>query len=128
MTNKQINIVAWSCLVVFVLWGTNCTIVGYLLKRNYSYSNYNGTFRYNEMKLKGFTYESRDRGYRHFLAQNPDIKDQQLYRTFTLDPWRFWEWNEWFKHFDRFTLPYISERKIQKNRELEGLNSDKAPE
>ncbi|MFC3199494.1 hypothetical protein ACFOET_17865, partial [Parapedobacter deserti] len=73
---------------------------------------------FDEMRLKGISYDTRDNAYHNFLNTNPTIKDKQLYRTFTLDPWRFWEWKEWLDHFDRFTLPYISEEELRKNMRL----------
>lgn len=122
MKQKHINIILVSLTFVFAVWLTNFTAVGYFLKRNYTYSNYNGTFRHSEYRLKGIGYNNRDEGYRIFLGKHPGIKNKQLYRTFTLDPWRFWEWHEWYYHDDRFKLPYISEKEIKKNREKEGLD------
>lgn len=106
-----------------ILWVSNYTILSYFLKRNYTYSNYNATFLYEELRLQGRPYEGRDRRYQSFLEQHPNVKDKQLYRTFSLDPWRFWEWHEWVNHFERFKLPYISEKEIQQNREKESLDS-----
>ncbi|SEK69500.1 hypothetical protein [Parapedobacter koreensis] len=124
MKKKHVRLIIWSSLFIALVLGTNLTIVGYFLKRNYTYSNYNGSFRHYEDRLKGKSYEGRDNRYGTFLERNPNIKDKQLYRTFTLDPWRFWEWREWYYHFDRFTLPYISEKEIQRNRALEGLDNE----
>ena len=125
MKNKHMNKIIWLIIFGSLVWVTNCTPLGYFLKRDYTYSNYNGTFRHNEMKLKGIGYDNRDIGYAIFLKNNLSIKDKQLYRTFRLDPWRFWEWHEWYYHFDRFKLPYISEKKIQQNQAKEGLDKEK---
>ena len=124
MKKKHIRLIIWSSVFISLVLVTNLTFIGHFLKRNYTYSNYNGTFRHNELKLKGRGYTNRDKGYQYFLHHNPLVKDKQLYRTFTLDPWRFWEWHEWYYHFDRFTLPYISEKTIQRNRALEGLGNN----
>ena len=118
---RIITLTVWLISFAAIVWVSNYTMLGYFLKRHYTYSNYNGTFSYDEMRLKGFTYETRDEGYQYFLEKNPNIKNKQLYRTFTLDPWRFWEWREWIEHFDRFALPYISKKEIQRNRQTEGL-------
>src|SRR5690554_4747638 len=123
MKKKHIRLIVWSSVFVTMVLLTNLTFIGHFLKRNYTYSNYNGTFRYGEARLKGKGYTNRDEGYQYFLNNNTQVKDKQLYRTFTLDPWRFWEWHEWYYHYDRFTLPYISERTIQKNRKLEELDN-----
>jgi len=118
-----IRLIAWGVFFSFMVWMNNFTIVGYFMKRNYMYSNYNGTFRYAEDRLKGKPYAGRVNSYNSFLKKYPEVQDKQLYRTFWLNPWFFWEWREWVEHFDRFTLPYISEREIQRNREKEGLNN-----
>ncbi|SEK69544.1 hypothetical protein [Parapedobacter koreensis] len=115
MKKKHVRLIVWSSVFIAVVLVTNLTIIGYFLKRHYTYSNYNGTFRFDEMRLKGISYHTRNEAYHNFLKRNPDIKDKQLYRTFTLDPWRFWEWHEWYYHFDRFTLPYLSEKELQQN-------------
>ena len=119
MKKKHIRLLVWSSVFITLVLVTNLTIIGYFLKRNYTYSNYNGTFRHYEDGLKGKSYEGRDKRFQTFLRDNPQVGDTQLYRTFTLDPWRFWEWHEWYYHFDRFTLPYISERTIQQNLDSE---------
>jgi hypothetical protein len=93
----------------------------FLLKENYTYSNYNGTFRYREVVWKGDKLEICLRRYDHFLRDNKNVEDKTLYRTFTLKPWRFWEWHELYLTPDRFSLPYISKEEIQKNRIREGL-------
>lgn len=123
MRAKHAYIILAMLVFASLVWVTNFTVVGYFLKRNYSYSNYNGTYRHNEHRLKGISYSGRDDGFKSFLKENPRSNDRQLYRTFWLDPWRFWEWHEWYYHFDRFTLPYISEKNIKKNRTAEGLTT-----
>jgi len=120
---RIITLTVWLLSFAAIVWVSNYTILGYFLKRNYTYSNYNGSFRHYEDRLKGKSYGGRDKRYSTFLAKNPNIKNKQLYRTFTLDPWRFWEWREWIEHFDRFTLPYLSEKEIQKNRIAEELHA-----
>ncbi|MBD1433245.1 hypothetical protein H8B06_10435 [Sphingobacterium sp. DN00404] len=123
MKKKYVRLIVWTFVFILLVWITNFTIVGYFLKRNYTYSNYNGSFRHTEDRLKGKSYEGRDNRYKTFLKNHPEVKDKQLYRTFWLNPWYFWEWREWVEHFDRFTLPYISENGIQQNRETEGLDT-----
>ncbi|MBD1433247.1 hypothetical protein H8B06_10445 [Sphingobacterium sp. DN00404] len=124
MKKKTVTrVIVWGVFFSLMVWVTNFTIVGYFLKRNYTYSNYNGTFRFDEVRLKAFGYDTRDSSYAYFLRNNAGMRDEELYRTFRLDPWRFWEWRDWVEHFDRFTLSYISERKIQRNRESEGLDN-----
>ncbi|TDS14748.1 hypothetical protein B0I21_103247 [Sphingobacterium paludis] len=102
-----------SCATVVYL--TNYTFIYLFLKRDYSYSNFNGTFRFKEYGMKGLSYSSAKISYNSFLEKHPDIKDKQLYRTFWITPWRFWEWNQYLNYSERFKLPYISESEISKN-------------
>ena len=86
---RIIMLAVWLLSFAAIAWITNYTILGYFLKRHYTYSNSNGTFRFDERRLKGISYRTRDNAYRNFIQKNPNVKDKQLYRTFTLDPWRF---------------------------------------
>jgi hypothetical protein len=88
---------------------------------DYSYSSYNGAFFYQEYQLKGSNFNGCRNQFEDYKRANPLIKNKQLYRTFTLKPWRFWEWHEWIIHYKRFMLPYISEEQILENRKKEGL-------
>ncbi len=92
----------------------------YFFKENYTYRNYNGDFRCSEWKGKGSSYKGCIRVYKIYLKNHHNIKDKTLYRTFTLKPWRFWEWHELYLTPKRFTLPYISKEEIQENRSKEG--------
>ena len=42
------------------------------------------------------------------MSRNPDkdLGDNHLFRTFTIKPWRFWQWGDMLFHSDRFRLPY----------------------
>ncbi len=117
---KKYWILSLSIFAILVLIGY-FTIIGYFLQRNYRYSNYNATFTYAEDKLKGIPYTGRDNSFRSFLRDNPNVEDKTLYRTFTVDIWRFWEWREMIIRTDRFLLPYISTEEIMKNRAQEHL-------
>jgi hypothetical protein len=91
-------------LIVFV----NLPLWDLFIGRDYTYSNIDGSFTYQENTGKGSGYISAERSYTSFLCQHPD-KDKgnnNLYRTFTIQPWRFWEWRQMIFHSDRFFLPY----------------------
>lgn len=88
---------------------------------DYTYSSYNGMFFYQEYQMKGSNFNGCKSQFEDYKKNNAHIKDKQLYRTFTLKPWRFWEWHEWVVHYKRFMLPYISEEQILENRKKEGL-------
>lgn len=104
---KQIIITLVAIIVI-----SNLPFFSFLLQENYTYSNADGSFTYSEEGGKGKTFWGCQRTYGYFLCQHPekDQGDNRLYRTFTIKPWRFWEWFEMIFHSDRFTLPYINFR------------------
>ncbi|MGN7988705.1 hypothetical protein ACTJKC_15255 [Pedobacter sp. 22226] len=102
---KKIKI--WIIIIVSIVIITNLPPVNYFLEENYSYQNNDASFIYVEQPGKGLDYEVGQIRFKRFQKQNPD-KDQTLYRTFTLKPWKFWEWWQMLRHFERFKLPYYS--------------------
>ena len=44
--------------------------------------------------------------YKRFLEQHPERRGEILYRTFTIKPWRFWQWSDYLFSPERFKLPY----------------------
>jgi hypothetical protein len=91
-------------IIIFV----NLPLWDFFLQENYTYSNRDGSFTYSEESGKGNSFNSCMLVYGHFLCKHPEKNntDITLYRTFTLKPWRFWEWREMIFHSDRFLLPY----------------------
>ncbi|WP_164112735.1 MULTISPECIES: hypothetical protein [Sphingobacterium] len=105
-------------LLVYI---TNFTDLKIFFIRVIEFSNYNGTYYYYQNRLKGETDSQRSKSYAHFLSQNSNIEDKQLYRRFRMDLWRFWEWSDFYYFSDQYKLPYISEKEINENRKREGL-------
>jgi len=93
-------------LVLVVI--SNLPFFGFLLKENYSYSNIDSSFVYTEEAGKSESFKSCLIRYGTYLCQHPekDLGDNRLFRTFTIKPWRFWQWNDYIFHSDRFWLPY----------------------
>jgi len=91
-----------------VIIASNLPLFSFLLQENYTYSNRDGTFTYNEEAGKGMSFLNCQKRYGYFLCQHPekDLGDNRLFRTFTLKPWRFWEWGQWIFRNERFLLPY----------------------
>ncbi|RFZ92889.1 hypothetical protein D0C36_15980 [Mucilaginibacter conchicola] len=91
----------------------NFTPLTYIFTEDYSYSNYNGKFTFVE-EGGGYDYKVAKRRYSRYLSDNPGeaAHDKQLYRTFTLKPWRFWEWREMVFNHERFALPYKSPKGV----------------
>ena len=104
---KRIILIILAIIVV-----SNLPFFSFFLQENYTYSNADGSFAYSEEGGKGKSYWGCQRMYGHFLCQHPekDQGDNQLYRTFTIKPWRFWEWLEMIFHHDRFKLPYLTSK------------------
>ncbi|MBT2563401.1 hypothetical protein J7E50_01335 [Pedobacter sp. ISL-68] len=110
------------CLAILIL--INVPPISWFCKiitEDYTYSSYNGVIQYQENLMKGTNFNTYAESFDERIKSDPNIKDKQLYRTFTLKPWRFWEWHEWVVHYKRFMLPYISEEQILQNRKKEGL-------
>ncbi|QEC74680.1 hypothetical protein [Mucilaginibacter ginsenosidivorax] len=95
-------------LILSIVIVSNLPFFTFFLQEDFTYSNADGTFTYSEEGGKGKSFEGCQRLYGYFLCQHPlkDQGDNELYRTFTIKPWRFWEWGEMIFHNERFKLPY----------------------
>ena len=100
---KKIIIIV-ICLIAF----SNLPIFKFFLLEHFTYANYDNSFQYNEEGGKGRSFSDCLMNYGYFLCKNPekDLGDKRLYRTFTIKPWRFWQWGEYLFHSERFFLPY----------------------
>ena len=100
---KKILIFAFALIVI-----SNLPIFSFFIREDYSYSNGDGTFKFVEDAGKGASFKTAVMRYGIFLCQHPekDQGDNRLFRTFTLKPWRFWEWGQWIFRNERFSLPY----------------------
>lgn len=93
--------------VIAVVLLANLTPLSYLWREDYTYRNYDGSFRFNEEGSAGFNFKMARTRYRWFLKDHPEKqRDTLLYRTFTIKPWRFWQWGDFVFGPDRFKLPY----------------------
>ncbi len=88
---------------------SNLPLFSFFLQEDYTYSNADNTFNYNEEGGKGNSFWGCERSYGYFLCQHPekDQGDNNLYRTFTIKPWRFWQWYDML-FTKRYRLPYKS--------------------
>jgi hypothetical protein len=95
-------------LLVLIVF-SNLPFFDFFLQEDYTYTNADGSFIYSEAGGQGKSFWGCQRKYGYFLCQHPekDRGDNQLYRTFTIKPWRFWEWREMIFHSERFGLPYL---------------------
>ncbi len=96
-------------VIVLVIVVSNLPFFNFFLQEDFTYANSDGSFYYNEEAGKGKSFEGCLRMYAHFIETHPDVKNKTLYRTFTIKPWRFWEWYQMIFHSQRFQLPYLYE-------------------
>jgi hypothetical protein len=98
-------------LIIFaIILLSNLPFFDFFFEENFTYENIDRSFTYDENASKGLNYISAVKAYTIFLCQHPekDGGDNRLFRTFTIKPWRFWEWREMIFHSERFSLPYKS--------------------
>jgi len=106
---KQTKSIKYGVIaVVAVLFIFNFTPLSYLLHEHYTYRNYDNSFTFSEENGGNADYQWARNKYAYFLKTNPEKAktDPTLYRTFTIQPWRFWEWREFLFCPQRFRLPY----------------------
>jgi hypothetical protein len=93
---------------------SNLPLFSFFFQENYTYRNFDNSFTYSEEGGKGMSFKTCLMRYGYFLCQHPekDLGDNRLYRTFTIKPWRFWQWGDMIFHSDRFRLPYKAPERI----------------
>jgi hypothetical protein len=96
-------------IIAAIIIISNLPLFDFFFQENFTYSNVDGSFYYNEEGGKGKSFEGCQRKYAYFLQTHPDIKNKTLFRTFTIKPWRFWEWYQMIFHHKRFSLPFLKE-------------------
>jgi hypothetical protein len=78
-----------------------------------SYSNYNGSFTFEEMNFKERNFDMCLRKFEEFKKQNK--QDTILYRLCKKNLFKFWNWGKYFSQ-KKFKLPYIAWQKINLRR------------
>ena len=96
----------WTLAIILIIVMSNLPPINFFWQDNYSYQNKDGSFRYTEQPGKALDYNVGKIRFERFKKMNPDNPHKTLYRTFTLKPWRFWEWWQMIRHIERFNLPY----------------------
>ena|GEM_PF-1143605 len=90
---------------------SNTPPVTFFLQPHYHYQTKDGKFSYTEEPGKGLDYDILQVRYQRYLkehpSQNPNQKDNTLYRTFRIKPWQFWQWWEMTVRNGRFRLPHM---------------------
>ncbi len=118
---KRTRIIKWlAILFAIIILIANFSPISYTLHENYTYSNYDGSFTGDEEAGGTGAFKTVRYDYRDWLKAHPDKaqKDSRLYRTFSINPWRFWEWSDYLFCPERFRLPY----KTPENRQTTTLS------
>jgi hypothetical protein len=97
--NNTIIILIASIIII-----SNLPPITYFLQEAYRYQNKDGSFQFEENGTVQ-SFDVAKARFNSFKNKNPDNPNKILYRTFTLKPWRFWEWWQMIIHFERFRLP-----------------------
>jgi hypothetical protein len=105
MKAKKIIYILLAIIIII-----NLPLWDFFTQEDFTYCNSDHSFTYSEEGGKGMSFSTCLRRYGYFLCQHPqkDLADNNLYRTFTIKPWYFWEWREMIFHSERFMLPYKS--------------------
>ncbi|WP_316846866.1 hypothetical protein [Pedobacter psychrodurus] len=92
--------------IVSVIIISNLPPISYLFQEKYHYQNKDRSFEFTEMGGPTQNFESALARFESYKRKNPENPNRTLYRTFTLKPWKFWEWWEMIAHSKRFRLPF----------------------
>jgi len=84
-----------------------------IFDRNCSYSNYNGSFTYREMRFKGRDLRTAKLLFDDFKKQ--DQTDTVLYRLCGKQFWKVWKYPQYL-FSEKYQLPYLSWTDIERRR------------
>lgn len=99
----KITLIVISAMIVI----SNLPPIAFFFQENYTYQNQNGSFKYQEQSGKSLDFKVGKIRFERFKIENPDNPNKTLFRTFTLKPYRFWEWWQMLINHERFSLPYL---------------------
>ena len=94
-------------IIGIILILANTPPVTFFFGEQYHYQNRDGSFEFIEQPGKGQSFETLKLRFESFLKHNPQNPHQELYRTFRLKPWKFWEWWRMIWSYDRYQLEYL---------------------
>ena len=116
--NKNILIFVACTVIIANTWPFTPLIRKVVDVGHYRYSNSNGSMTSTELMGRGF--EMMNNRHINCLAARPELKDKQVYRLFSKNPFAFWRWRLYF--FDeRYKLPFKDWNEIRKVRERENV-------
>jgi len=99
------------CLIAI----SNTPPVQFFTLDNYHYQNADDSFTYTEYPEKGLDFEEGITRWERFKREQPDNPNRILYRTFRINPLKFWEWWQFISRSRRYSLPvkWYSSRPIK---------------
>ncbi|WP_316800220.1 hypothetical protein [Pedobacter frigidisoli] len=92
-------------LIAAVIIISNLPPITYFLQEGFEYQNKDGSFKFSEQSGPTQGFDVALARFESFKKHNPENLNKILYRTFSLKPWRFWEWWNMISHFERYRLP-----------------------
>jgi len=99
--NTNITLIIIATIIII----SNLPPVTYFLQEEYRYQNNDGSFKFSEQSGPTQGFDVALARFESFKRKNPDNENRTLYRTFSLKPWRFWEWWTMVAGFERYRLP-----------------------
>ncbi|RPD91198.1 hypothetical protein EGM88_14765 [Aureibaculum marinum] len=73
----------------------------------YNFATEQNKFKSVEIPWKGVKFQNTVNSFEKFEKENLNTNDSILYRTFKINPLKFWNWHEYITH-PRYKLPYKS--------------------
>lgn len=118
---RRLGICFLIILVVTNLPPVNSVLIISFDAEIYRYSNFYGSFTFQENLFKNTSYEQCCGVYDDFLSTRPNVSDKKLYRLFKINPFAIWRWRQYIFE-DRYHIPWLDwEKVVEKRGEI--LNS-----
>jgi hypothetical protein len=71
----------------------------------YAFETRNAEFRFIVDEEEGMDQDRMQREFQKYLQLHPGMEDRQLFRTFEMKPWKFWNWYHYLES-DLYEYPY----------------------
>lgn len=105
--NKKRKVRNTIILLLCFIAISNTPPVQFFTLDGYHYRNADSSFSYTEYPGKGLDFETGQTRWERFKKLNRQNPNKTLYRTFRINPLKFWEWWQFIAHNGRYRLPYI---------------------
>lgn len=112
---KHLIFLLYLVIIVLVFNYSGITRFIFALDAGYTYSTSDGEYTAYENSHSAPKFEGIQVKFLNYLKTKPNLSDTSLYRTFRINPFKFWQWKAYLTH-PRFRQPYISRQEINNNR------------